>query len=337
MQAEIAKMASEGVDTGGFGQALADAGIEATVTPKEPAAGEEPAAAPAEAETAVAGAAPEPDATGLDALTEAVGKGRMSREEQLASRDKLFQRAEAAQLPPSIAKALANHADRNEVEAYLGRLEGGVQLAPAGQPAAPAPQAPTVGATAPGALAEVQGTLNESLGEGPAQVVIDMIRQANERAERAEKLATQATQSAAHESGARSVMEIAREMSGELPGLLRGDQIDPNIGQVAADLYVGSGPYAGDLRAAMRMAHQTVMGGQQEQPRQTTSTTPTTTLPQSQVPNTGVRRISKDEFSQRAAAVAGKYANQPAEFERQMALLEEEVRRTNEIAAQHGL
>ena len=43
MQAEIAKMASEGVDTGGFGQALAEAGIEAKVTPKEPAAGEEPA------------------------------------------------------------------------------------------------------------------------------------------------------------------------------------------------------------------------------------------------------------------------------------------------------
>ena len=312
-----------------FSDALAAAGIGHNVSPKPEAEAAEPAAPESPPETSEA----EPDRSGQEALEAALSGRRKTREEQMAERDAILSRAKDLQLPDSIAKALANNADRKEAEQYLANLESKGQNDAAGQPAAEPSPVPQAGAQPSSELAEIRASLGDALGEETAEVVTRLFENVVARAERAEAAAQSMSNGVVGAKAQDDLMAVAKDLSGQYPEILQGNVIHPVIGQVAADLYGGTGPLAGDVRLSLEAACRLTAGANAApgQPIPNPATPSPTSHPRQ------VEFISPEQFAERAAVLAQRHLNDEAAFERELAALEREVAQTNKLAKQRGM
>lgn len=314
VQAKLAELRQGAAPTEAesFAARLADSGVGVTVKPpREP---EERAQAPAEAPESApdegTGRLSEDD--GLDALIEAAS-GRPLRDQRLETSQQILEAAQAKDLPPGLAKALAHSVPRKEAREFLEAYGSNVQLGAAGQPA---PQSPAAELDTD-ALAEVPG---DALGgEETASATTERESVLAQRLERVERM-LQAQEDASLRNDARAVVG---ELAGEFPGLVRDGKTHPDVAQAAAALMAApNSPYAGDFGKAIRAVAPGILGVSAPATRQQLSDpahSPDLEAPSSVLDDVATGPIELRQEQDILSAVMTQHRNSPREV-RQAAL-----------------
>lgn len=318
--------------------ALSELGIDYEARPKEDApkpapAAEEPAEAPSDENLGTEGQpAEDSPADGLDSLVEAM----QPQDKRQDAASAIEREAAELGLSESYGRWLAHNAPRKEARKVLDAERARVQSAPVAQ-SAPSAEAPPTGLAAsagqaPDAPAEVAETLRSVLDDETAEAVTKALSPLMARLEQQEQAlqgVAQFTQAQQAESLRSQVRTVAGELAGEFPQLVRGQDVDPAVGRVAADLIRGS--YAGDLKGALRTAAQAVYGSVSTGARQDSTATPgpDTAAPPATPASARSKPYSGDEMATTIGAINRKFANDPARATAEVARVTKMFRQHN--------
>ena len=254
------------------------AAVDAVAPLPEPEAAEAPQEAPQATESADAPVQSDDTTEAIEAALE--GRPRKTREEAIADRDSLRQKAVDAGIPEEVAKALAANVKAEKAQEFLDTYQQMVQSEDAGQPDAAEAAAPE--AAAPGEVsAEVQQLLQSELSEETASAVAKLIGGLEAKVAQLEGAAGVAQQVAADMSAKQMISNAAQALKGQFPQLLQGDKVDPEVGQRVAALLQGGVYDRSQLTEAFREAATMVYGGKAEAPSSQTSSSPDLEAPAS--------------------------------------------------------
>lgn len=254
------------------------AAVDAVAPLPEPEAVEAPQEAPEATESANAPVQSDDTTDAIEAALE--GRPRKTREEAIADRDSLRQKAVDAGIPEEVAKALAANVKAEKAQEFLDTYQQMVQSEDAGQPDAAEAAAPE--AAAPGEVsAEVQQLLQSELSEETATAVAKLIGGLEAKVAQLEGAAGVAQQVAADMSAKQMISNAAQALKGQFPQLLQGDKVDPEVGQRVAALLQGGVYDRSQLTEAFREAATMVYGGKAESSSSQTSSSPDLEAPAS--------------------------------------------------------
>jgi hypothetical protein len=254
------------------------AAVDAVAPLPEPDAVEAPQEAPEATESADAPVQSDDTTDAIEAALE--GRPRKTREEAIADRDSLRQKAVDAGIPEEVAKALAANVKAEKAQEFLDTYQQMVQSEDAGQPDAAEAAAPE--AAAPGEVsAEVQQLLQSELSEETATAVAKLIGGLEAKVAQLEGAAGVAQQVAADMSAKQMISNAAQALKGQFPQLLQGDKVDPEVGQRVAALLQGGVYDRSQLTEAFREAATMVYGGKAESSSSQTSSSPDLEAPAS--------------------------------------------------------
>jgi hypothetical protein len=254
------------------------AAVDAVAPLPEPEAVEAPQEAPEATESADAPVQSDDTTDAIEAALE--GRPRKTREEAIADRDSLRQKAVDAGIPDEVAKALAANVKAEKAQEFLDTYQQMVQSEDAGQPDAAEAAAPE--AAAPGEVsAEVQQLLQSELSEETATAVAKLIGGLEAKVAQLEGAAGVAQQVAADMSAKQMISNAAQALKGQFPQLLQGDKVDPEVGQRVAALLQGGVYDRSQLTEAFREAATMVYGGKAESSSSQTSSSPDLEAPAS--------------------------------------------------------
>jgi len=255
-----------------------NAAVDAVAPLPEPEAVEAPQEAPEATESADAPVQSDDTTDAIEAALE--GRPRKTREEAIADRDSLRQKAVDAGIPEEVAKALAANVKAEKAQEFLDTYQQMVQSEDAGQPDAAEAAAPE--ATAPGEVsAKVQQLLQSELSEETATAVAKLIGGLEAKVAQLEGAAGVAQQVAADMSAKQMISNAAQALKGQFPQLLQGDKVDPEVGQRVAALLQGGVYDRSQLTEAFREAATMVYGGKAESSSSQTSSSPDLEAPAS--------------------------------------------------------